>query len=289
MKKIFYYTDAVTIQTEIVSEKDVNALRSFVRAGRFSETDAALMTGIVMAEYSNRYNIERYMLLQKSFKVASKRYFLANFSKLVDAGFLVRLYASYGDHTESPRIYAPSVASCALLPDLLGQKKAHYRPGLPLAPAVTVLAKEAAFQCYVALLSDPVYSAATITLWPKVKVGKFVSTPAMCVESKTSCIYVLVVRRQQEHLDRALTDAQALFTVLSASGKHGAILFVCEDALHMQMVSEVLPSSLRLQPDATLFTHDLSLLEIPNLVPLYHIQTSGGNATLKRTELAPLT
>lgn len=287
-RTVFSYIEEITIQLEVSSDRDVNALRQFVRNGRFSDTDAALMKGIVLAGYSNRYNIERYMLTQKEHKVASKQHFLANFNKLVDAGFLVRLYASYGDNTESPRIYAPSVASCALLPKILGDKKAVYRAGLPIQPPVTVLSKEAAFQCYVAMLSDPVYSDATITLWPKVSVGEFISLPALAVETASSCLYVLVVRRQEAHLERAMTDAQALFTHLSQSGKKGGILFLCEDVLHTQMVALALPSSLRLQQNATLFTYDSALLEVENLVPLFHAQASGGDTTLIRTDLNPL-
>ena len=287
-RTIFSYTNEATARVEISADRDINALRNFVRAGRFSDTDAALMKGVALAGYANRYNIERYMLAQTEYKVATKRYFPANVNKLVDAGFLVRLYVSYGDHTESPRIYAPSVASSALLPQLLGQKKAQFRSGLPLLPPVTILSKTSAFQCYVAMMTDPVFSGASLTLWPNVTVGKYVSTPALCAETSSSCLYVIVVRRQEEHQERALTDAEALFTHLSGSGRKGAILFLCEDVLHAQMVAAALPASLRLQPDATLFSYDAAMIEAENMISLFRAKAGSGSTTLTRTELSPM-
>ena len=287
-RSVFSYTEQMNVTVEISAERDINALRSFIRAGRFSDTDAALMKGVVLAEYANRRNIERYMLAQHEYRVATKRFFPANVNKLVDAGFLVRLYASYGDHTEGPRIYAPSVASCALLPQLLSDKNAQYRAGLPVQPAVSVLSKLSAFQCYVTMMTDPVFSAAALSLWPKVMVGDFVSAPSLCAEAPSSCMYVLVVRRQDEQQARAITDAEALFTLLSGSGKRGAILFLCEDVLHAQMVATALPSSLRLQPEAVLFSYDAAMIEVENMVPMFRAKTTGGTTILTRTELSPL-
>ena len=286
-KSIFAYNDSVSICIEINKEKDINALRSFIRAGRFSDTDAAILKAVSVAGYANKQSIERYLALQTEYKVVPKKTYRFNINKLVDNGFLVRLYASYGaTEKESPRIYCLSVAVCALLPHLFGQKKTSFRSGVPVLSACDVLSMEAGFQCFCSMLADPVFAGTDISVREKVALPSHVCLPAVSAKGKNGTCYVFVIRRLDSSLERAFFDAQALMTKLAADGTRGALLFVCEDALHMESVSAKLPSALS-ESGSALFCYDRSLLEQGSVVP-YSVEAGIGSVKLMRVDLFPL-
>lgn len=285
-KSIFSYTDNLQFVIEQNEERDINFLRSFIRARRLSDTDAAILYAVALAGYSNRHNIERYLSLQTKFQVQKKQSYRYNINRLVDNGFLVRAFASYGNSTESPRIYCLSVAVCALLPHLFGQKRTMFRPGLPLPHACDVLSCEIGFQAYNVMLADPVFKGTELTLREKVSLPSHSFVPAVRAHGTKGDCYLFVLRRQEAYVERALFDAQALIAKLAADGTRGALLFVCEDVVHMETVSAKLPQAL-LSSGAVLFTYDLSLLENDRVVT-YLAEPGIGSVSLVRTELEPL-
>lgn len=285
-KTIFSYTDNVQLFVEQNEERDINYLRSFIRARRLSDTDAAILHAVALAGYTNRSNIERYLAHQNRFRVQPKKSYRYNINRLVDNGFLVRAYASYGNSSETPRIFCLSVAVCALLPHLFGQKKTMFRPGLPFPSPCDVLSCEIGFQTYNVMLSDPVFADSVLTLREKVVLPSHTCVPAVHAHGNKGDCYVLILRRQEACIERALFDAQALIAKMAADGIRGALLFVCEDVVHMETVSAKLPQSL-LSSGAVLFTYDLSLLENDRVVT-YLAEPGIGSVSLVRTELEPL-
>ncbi|MBQ6105692.1 MAG: hypothetical protein IJL03_07070 [Lachnospiraceae bacterium] len=285
-KSIFSYSENMQLVIEQNEERDINYLRSFIRARRLSDTDAAILYAVALAGYSNRRNIERFLSLQTKYQVQPKKSYLYNINRLVDNGFLVRSYASYGNSLETPRIYCLSVAVCALLPHLFGQKKTMFRPGLPFPHPCDVLSNEIGFQTYITMLSDPVFQNTDLTLRQKVVLSSHTCVPAVLSHGSKGDCYVFVLRRQEAYVDRALFDAQALIAKMAADGTRGALLFVCEDVVHMETVSARLPQAL-LSSGAVLFTYDLSLSENDRVVT--YLATPGiGTVSLVRTELEPL-
>lgn len=288
-KSIFAYSDQTEIRVEQNSPRDINYLRGFVRYGRFSDTDAAILAAVALAGFANRRNIERYLSLQTTYHFPKKKKYDYNINKLVDNGFLVRLYASGVNDRESPRMYCLSVAVCALLPQLLGQKTKEFRPGLPAPSACDVLSAQVGFQLYNVMLSDPVFAGTEISVREPVALDTHTSVPAVTAVGNKGTFYAFAIRRQDACLERAMFDAQALIAKLASDGKRGAILFVCEDTLHMESVAAKLPQTL-LSCGALLFTYDLSLDENDRVI--MYLADSGsagiGNVSLVRTELEPL-
>ena len=87
-KSIFSYSENMQLVIEQNEERDINYLRSFIRARRLSDTDAAILFAVALAGYSNRRNIERFLSLQTKYQVQPKKSYLYNINRLVDNGFL---------------------------------------------------------------------------------------------------------------------------------------------------------------------------------------------------------
>lgn len=287
-QSIFAYNDNVRIVSEINNQKDVNYLRSFIRAGRLSDTDAAILRAVSLGVYVNRRNIERYLSVQKDYVIREKANYRYNISKLLDAGFLCRLYAAYDDEgKEGPRIYCLSNSACQLLPQVFGNRKAVFRSRMQSDSPCDVLAAEAAFQCYCSMLADPVYAGTVLKVKDQVALPSHTALVSVSSCGSAGTLYGFAVRRLDSSRQRAFFDAQALLSKLAADGTRGAFLFICEDVLHMEQVAASVPSSLA-ESGGVLYTYDLSLVEENNRVILYTADSELGRTALNRVELSPL-
>lgn len=280
----FAFSLDLSPSVEVYVQKDVNYLRAFVRAGRFTQTDAAILHAIETAHYVNRANVEVYLDRQKEFNITEKQNYKHNLAKLIDNGFVARILLS-SDTKLVPPVYTITPSCASLLPTIFGKKRGYFT-GLPVQPAQDILMCEASFQAYTSLINHEDVAGAP-ELFASITAEPFAVRTAFTASISGYRTYWLCARRSQSVMGRLRLDLNNLVLHINALHEPSTVVLLCEDLAHMESVSRALATAVPAAAPLLLYTYDYAMYDFSGSLPLYRVDTDGASAVVSTAELLP--
>lgn len=281
----FAFSENLSSSVEVYVQKDVNFLRSFIRSGRLTETDGAILHAIELAHYANRANIEVYLERQKEFAVWDKKSYIHNLAKLLDNGFIARILLS-SDTKLVPPVYTITPSCAMLLPTIFGKKRAYFS-GIPVSPVQDILVCESAFQAYSSLISSESVIGRP-ELYPEVSGEMLAIKVALSANVNGYHTYWLVAKRSQVVMGRLRFDLNNLLLQVSKKKEPSAVVLLCEDLAHMEYVARAISTDVPAAAPLLLYTFDYAMFDFTGSLPLYRIDTDGASAVVSTAGLIPL-